>query len=47
MDKIFGFIIEHKIEVDVGKVYNFNNIKEAIIAQDNHSVNGKIVVTLD
>lgn len=47
IDKIFGFIIENKIDINIGKVYNFSNIKEAIIAQDNHSVDGKIVVTLN
>ena len=47
IDKIFGFIIENKIDINIGKVYNFSNIKEAIIAQDNHSVDGKIVITLN
>lgn len=44
VDKIFGFIEEKKIIPKVGKIFEFENIRDALIAQDSGKVNGKIVV---
>ncbi len=44
IDEIFDFLSLHNLEPKYGKVFDFENIKDAIIAQDNASVNGKIVV---
>ena len=44
MDSIFNFIHEHKLTPCVGSVFDFGNIRDAVLAQDEKSVNGKIVV---
>ncbi|MBR7016853.1 MAG: zinc-binding dehydrogenase [Lachnospiraceae bacterium] len=46
MDEIFAFLNEHHLVPTSGKVFNFENIREAVIAQDEGKVNGKIVVKL-
>lgn len=44
MDEIFAFLNDKKLVPVSGKEFDFENIREAIIAQDEGSVNGKIVV---
>lgn len=44
INDIFQFLNEKKLTPIHGKVFDFVNIREAITAQDNGSVNGKIVV---
>ncbi len=44
MDDIFAFLHRHKLIPVSGMVFNFENIREAIIAQDEGRVNGKIIV---
>ena len=44
IDEIFKFIEEKKIIPKVGQVFEFKNIRDALIAQDYGKVNGKIVV---
>ena len=44
MDRIFDFIHEHGLTPCVGAVFDFENIRDAVLAQDEKSVNGKIVV---
>lgn len=44
IDAIFGFLGEKGLTPDVGAVYEFAELKEALIAQDEGKVNGKIVV---
>lgn len=44
MEDIFRFLDEHHISPAIGKVFDFDNIKAAIEAQDKKTVNGKIVV---
>lgn len=44
MDEIFAFLNDKKLVPVSGKVFDFENIREAIIAQDAGSVNGKIVI---
>ncbi len=46
IDEIFAFLNEKKLKPEHGKVFNFENVKEAICSQDNGSVDGKIVVKL-
>lgn len=46
MDEIFAFLNEHHLVPTSGKVFDFENIREAVIAQDEGKVNGKIVVKL-
>lgn len=46
MDEIFAFLNEHHLAPTSGKVFDFENIREAVIAQDEGKVNGKIVVKL-
>ena len=46
MDEIFAFLNEHHLVPMSGKLFDFENIREAIIAQDEGKVNGKIVVKL-
>lgn len=43
---IFNFIDEKNIQVDIGAQYDFEHIKDALIALDSGKVNGKIVVTV-
>ena len=44
MDEIFTFLNEKKLVPASGKVFGFDEIREAIIAQDEGKVNGKIVI---
>ncbi len=44
IDGIFSFLNEKKLMPASGKVFEFENIAEALTAQDEGSVNGKIVV---
>lgn len=44
MDEIFTFLNEKRLVPMVGRVYDFNEIGEAVTAQDKGGVNGKIVV---
>jgi NADPH:quinone reductase-like Zn-dependent oxidoreductase len=44
VDQMFRFFHEKKITPIIGKVFPFENIKEAVIAQESGNVNGKIVV---
>ena len=37
---------EKKLVPSSGRVYDFKNIRDAVIAQDNGAVNGKIVVIM-
>ena len=46
MDEIFAFLNGHHLVPTSGKVFDFENIREAVIAQDEGKVNGKIVVKL-
>lgn len=47
IDEMFAFINQHKLIPMHGEIFEFKNIKEAIIAQDNGSVNGKIIVEVN
>lgn len=44
MTEIFTFLSNHKLTPVIGKVFDFDNIKDAIASQDNGRINGKIVV---
>ena len=44
IDEIFTFLNEKKLIPVSGKIFDFENIREAVTAQDNGMVNGKIVV---
>lgn len=44
MDEIFAFLKEMQLVPTVGKVFDFARIQEAVLAQDEGKVNGKIVV---
>jgi len=44
MDEIFAFLNEKKLIPVSGKVFGFDEIREAVIAQDEGKVNGKIIV---
>ena len=44
MDEIFAFLNEKKLLPASGKVFGFDEIREAVIAQDGGKVNGKIVI---
>ena len=44
MDEIFAFLHEKKLVPVSGKVFGFDEIREAVIAQDEGKVNGKIIV---
>lgn len=46
MEEIFAFLKEHRLVPVSGKVFDFANIRDAILAQDEGGVNGKIVVKL-
>ena len=46
IDDIFAFMDEKKLVPAYGKVFDFEQIKDAVTAQDAGSVNGKIVVKL-
>lgn len=44
MDEIFAFLKEKKLVPVSGKVFDFENIRAAVTAQDEGKVNGKIIV---
>ena len=44
MDEIFTFLREKKLVPVSGKVFGFDKIREAVIAQDEGKVNGKMIV---
>jgi NADPH:quinone reductase-like Zn-dependent oxidoreductase len=44
VDRMFGFLNEKKITPVSGRTYHFENIKEAVMAQEIGSINGKIIV---
>ena len=44
IDEIFAFLNEKKLVPVSGKVFGFDEIREAVIAQDEDKVNGKIIV---
>lgn len=46
IDDIFAFLNEKRLVPISGKVFDFENIRDAVTAQDEGSVNGKIVVKL-
>lgn len=46
MDGIFAFLNEKKLVPMIGKVFDFEHIRDAVTAQDEGKVNGKIVVRL-
>lgn len=46
IDEIFAFLDDRKLKPKYGKVFDFENVKDAISSQDNGSVDGKIVVKL-
>lgn len=46
MDDIFGFLHAHKLTPCCGPVFDFENIRDALLAQDNKTADGKIVVTV-
>ena len=46
VDDMFRFFNEEKLVPISGKVFDFENIRDAVIAQDTGAVNGKIVVRM-
>jgi NADPH:quinone reductase-like Zn-dependent oxidoreductase len=44
VNQMFGFIHEKNLTPVCGKVFRFDNIKDAVMAQASGSVNGKIIV---
>lgn len=44
MDEIFGFLNKKKLIPVSGRIFDFENIREAVTAQDEGMINGKIVV---
>lgn len=44
VDEIFSFIAEKNLAPKIGRVFDFENLRDALIAQDTGKVNGKIVV---
>ena len=47
IDKIFEFIHNNNLKSKIGKIYNFKDIKEALVSQDKKLVDGKIVISVD
>ena len=47
MDEIFCFLNEHHLIPVSGKVFDFENLRDAVVAQDEGGVNGKIVVVTE
>jgi NADPH:quinone reductase-like Zn-dependent oxidoreductase len=47
VNRMFDFLNEKKLTPVSGKVFAFDNIKDAVMAQDGGSVNGKIVVEVN
>lgn len=46
MDAIFTFLNDNNLVPNFGRVYDIDNIRDAILAQDDSTVNGKIVVRI-
>ena len=46
VDEIFKFMNENKLRPCIGKIFEFENLREALIAQDSGKINGKIVVKI-
>ena len=46
IDEIFAFLKEKKLKPEYGRVFDFENVKDAIFSHDNGSIDGKIVVKL-
>ena len=46
IDDMFQFLNENGIEPQIGKVFGFEDIREAVTAQDSGKVNGKIIVKM-
>lgn len=46
MQAIFRFMDENELKPLIGAVYDFNDIREACVALDSGSLNGKIVVKI-
>ena len=46
IDDIFAFINEHKLTPPIGECFKFDDITNALIAQDHGKVNGKIVIQI-
>ena len=46
IDEIFAFLDDKRLKPKYGKVFDFENVKDAISSQDNGSIDGKIVVKL-
>jgi NADPH:quinone reductase-like Zn-dependent oxidoreductase len=44
VNRMFDFLNEKKLTPVSGKVFGFDNIKDAVMAQESGSVNGKIIV---
>jgi NADPH:quinone reductase-like Zn-dependent oxidoreductase len=44
VNQMFGFLNEKNLTPVSGKVFGFDNIKDAVMAQESGSVNGKIIV---
>ena len=44
--EIFTFLSNHKLTPVIGKVFDFDDMKDAIAAQDSGRINGKIVVKI-
>ena len=44
MDEIFAFLSEKTLVPVSGKVFDFENVKEAVTAQDEGKINGKVIV---
>ena len=44
MNEIFEFIEKNKIDIHIGKIYKFSDIKQAIIDQDKNIIKLKIVI---
>ena len=47
IDNIFEFIQNNNLKTKIGKTYNFKDIREALVSQENKLVDGKIVITTD
>ena len=46
VDDIFAFLNEEKLVPASGRIFDFANIRDAVAAQDEGKVNGKIVVKI-
>ncbi len=46
IDKIFEFIQNNNLKPKIGKIYNFKDIKEALVSQDKKLIDGKIVISV-